>query len=263
MERLAKELEFVKSLAREGSRIALERAAAATPVEKQNRSYVTATDLELERLFRERLGDAYPDDVLTGEEMSRGGGTGARRWVIDPIDGTGNYVHGLPLWAISIGLLDSGEPVLGVIAVPPLNEIYWAVKGGGAWRDGERVQCRDADSFHPQDNVSLSTNALRVVDTRTVPGRLRDIGSACCEQVFLAANRLSACIFCGEQAHDVAAGIVITSEAGCAFGTIEGKRLTPAEFIASAPVRVPTIIAPPKRLESLMASARRLPPLPA
>ena len=73
-------------------------------------------------------------------------------------------MHGLPLWAISIGLIDDGEPVLGVIAVPPLSELYWAVKGQGAWLDGQRLEAEDADVFHPQDNVCVGTNALRVID---------------------------------------------------------------------------------------------------
>jgi fructose-1,6-bisphosphatase/inositol monophosphatase family enzyme len=257
-DRLAQDLEFVQGLASEAAAIALARARLVTPREKANLSYVTDLDHDLERLIRERLGNAFPDDLLTGEEYAAAGGDGPRRWSIDPIDGTGNMVHGLPLWAISIGLIDGGEPVLGVIAVPPLGEMFWAVKGGGAWRDGVRLQALDADAFHDQDNVCLNTNALRAVDPRTMPGRLRDLGSACCEQTFVAANRLQACTFLGEAAHDVAAGAVIAAEAGCRFGTIDGEVLTPAEFVARTPVVRPTFIAAPRRLAALLRRARLL-----
>src|SRR5262249_57095418 len=142
-------------------------------------------DHALERRLGERLGARSPDDRLTGEEYAAAGGSGPRRWSIDPIDGTGNLVHGLPLWAISIGLLDAGEPVLGVIAVPPLGELYWASRGGGAWRDGVRLRAEDAETFHNQDNVCVGTNALRALDPRSLPGRLRDLGSACCEAAFV------------------------------------------------------------------------------
>src|SRR3954454_8191420 len=125
------ELEFVKALAREAAGGALGRAKGVKPQEKANLSYVTDLDHDLERLIRDRLAARFPDDVLTGEEYAEGGGDGPRQWSIDPIDGTGNLVHGLPLWAVSIGLLDAGEPVLGVIAIPPLGDVYWAVKGGG------------------------------------------------------------------------------------------------------------------------------------
>ncbi len=229
-----------------------------TTHEKDNLSYVTDLDQDLERLIRDRLGSRYPDDALTGEEYASAGGGGPRRWSIDPIDGTGNMVHGLPLWAISIGLIVEGEPMLGVIAVPPLGELYWAVKGGGAWLDGQRLAARDAESFHNQDNICVGTNALRVLDARTLPGRLRDLGSACCEQVFVAADRLQACTFLGEQAHDIAAGVVIAREAGCRFGTIDGEDLSAAEMVRRTPVKTPTFVAAPRRLESLMRTARRL-----
>jgi myo-inositol-1(or 4)-monophosphatase len=255
---LAVELEFAKALATEAADTALSRCQRVTTHEKSNLSYVTDLDNDLERLIRQRLGDRFPDDVLSGEEYGVEGGNGQRRWSIDPIDGTGNMVHGLPLWAISIGLLAAGEPVLGVIIIPPLSELFWAVKGGGAWLDGRRLSVRDADGFHNQDNVCVGTNALRAVDPRTLPGRLRDLGSACCEQTFLAANRLQATTFLGEQAHDVAAGVLITSEAGCQFGTIRGERLSPAEMVRRTPIVVPTFVAPPRRLAALMAMARLL-----
>jgi fructose-1,6-bisphosphatase/inositol monophosphatase family enzyme len=255
---LAADLELIKDLAREATAVALARCQRVAPHEKANLTYVTDLDQDLEQLIRQRLGARFPDDVLTGEEYEAEGGTGPRRWSIDPIDGTGNLVHGLPLWAISIGLIVAGEPSLGVIAIPPLKELFWAIKGGGAWLDGQRLTARDAHEFHNQDNVCVGTNALRAIDTRTLPGRLRDLGSACCEQAFVAANRLQATTMLGEQTHDVAAGVVIVSEAGCAFATLAGERLSPAEMVRRTPITVPTFIAPPRRLEALLGMAKPL-----
>ena len=252
------ELDIVKNLATEAAAEALRRAKQVTPKEKANMSFVTDLDLDLERIIRDRLRKHFPDDLLTGEECEAEG-DGPRRWSIDPIDGTGNLVHGLPLWAISIGLIVSGEPILGVIAIPPLGEMFWGTRGGGAWLDGQRLTARDSDSIHAQDNICVGTNALRAVDTRSLPGRLRDLGSACCEQTFVAANRLQACTFLGEAAHDVAAGVVISSESGCQFGTVEGRRLSAAEMIVRTPVSVPTFVAPPRRLAVLMAMAKTFP----
>ena len=255
---LLAELDFVKALALESATLAKGRCQRVTPQEKANLSYVTDLDQDLERMIRQRLRARFPDDLLTGEEYAAEGGAGPRRWSIDPIDGTGNLVHGLPLWAISIGLLINGEPVLGVIAIPPLNELFWAVKGAGTWLDGHRLAAHDAREFHNQDNVCVGTNALRAVDTRTLPGRLRDLGSACCEQTFVAANRLQATTLLGEQAHDIAAGVVIATEAGCQIATIDGERLSPTEMLRRTPIAVPTFIAPPQRLDALLATARRL-----
>ncbi len=256
----AGELGFVQDLAREAAAMALARAKRVTPVEKANLSFVTDLDQNIEQLIRRRLGERYPEDRLTGEEYAAEGGSGPRRWSIDPIDGTGNLVHGLPLWAISIGLIENGQPVLGVIAVPPLAELYWGVKGQGAWLDGKPLQARDSESIHSHDNICLGTNAMRAIDTRSFPGRIRDLGSACCEQVFVAASRLQACTFLGEAAHDIAAGVVISSEAGCLFGTIGGERLDPAEMVRRTPITTPTFVAPPRRLQNLERLVRPLPP---
>ncbi len=241
---LAAELEFVKELAVETAEVARVRCRHVTPQEKSNLSYVTDLDNDLELLIRGRLGARFPDDALTGEEHEAGGGTGPRRWSIDPIDGTGNMVHALPLWAVSIGLIVAGEPVLGVIAIPPLKELFWAVKGGGAWRDGHKLLARDASRNSTIKITSASAPMrLRAVDPRSLPGRLRDLGSACCEQTFVAANRLSATTLLGEHAHDIAAGVVITSEAGCRFGTINGELLSPTEMVRRTPITCPTFVA--------------------
>ncbi len=166
-------------------------------------------------------------------------------------------MHGLPLWAVSIGLIVAGEPTLGVIAIPPLKELFWAVKGGGAWLDGHRLAARDADEFHNQDNVCVGTNALRAIDTRTLPGRLRDLGSACCEQTFVAANRLQATTMLGRtDARYRRRCRHRQREAGCGFATLTGERLSPAEMVRRTPITVPTFIAPPRRLEALLAMAR-------
>lgn len=255
---LAHTLDFVKDLAREAATIALARRDLVKPTEKSNLSYVTDLDQDLEQMIRARLKERFPEDRITGEEYAAEGGGGPRRWSIDPIDGTGNLVHALPLWAVSIGLLDGDEPILGVIAIPPLGEMFWATKGAGAYRDGERLTARDADRFHDQDNVCVGTNALRAVDPRSLPGRLRDLGSACCEQSFVACNRLQATILLGEHTHDLAAGVAITSEAGCAYATLDGQRLSAAQMIRQTPVARPTLVAAPRRLAALLSRARAL-----
>ncbi len=254
---LARDLDFVKELARECAEIAIARRGRVLPSEKANLSFVTDLDTDLERLIRGRLKQRFPDDQITGEEYDSEGGDGPRRWSIDPIDGTGNLVHGLPLWAVSIGLIDDGQPVLGVIAIPPLGELYWATHGSGAWRDGERLHALDADFIHDQDNICVGTNALRAVDPRSLKGRLRDLGSACCEQAFVASNRLQASILLGEHAHDVAAGVVLATEAGCHYAAITGERLSPAEVVRSTPISRPVLLAPPQRLEILLGMARQ------
>ncbi|MBZ4498419.1 histidinol-phosphatase [Dermacoccus sp. Tok2021] len=93
---------------------------------------VTEADREAERVIRENLKRARPRDAVKGEEFGETG-KGPRRWIIDPIDGTKNYVRGVPVWATLIALVDGDEPVVGLVAAPALHRRWWAAKDAGAW----------------------------------------------------------------------------------------------------------------------------------
>ena len=93
---------------------------------------VTEADRAVERAVREALAAERPDDAILGEEYGTAG-TASRRWVIDPIDGTKNYVRGVPVWAVLIALLVDGDPVVGVVSAPALARRWWAAAGTGAW----------------------------------------------------------------------------------------------------------------------------------
>ena len=104
---------------------------------KGDRDMVTDVDLAIERLLRGELGRATPGIGVHGEE--EGGQTSGTRWVIDPVDGTANLTHGIPLTGTCLALVVDDRPVLGVIALPLLNRTYWAADGLGAFRDGHPI----------------------------------------------------------------------------------------------------------------------------
>ena len=93
---------------------------------------VSDADRAVEESLRARLGQARPGDAISGEEFGSTG-SGARRWVIDPIDGTKSFVRGVPVWATLIALLDGDDPVVGVVSAPALGRRWWAARGTGAW----------------------------------------------------------------------------------------------------------------------------------
>jgi histidinol-phosphatase len=97
---------------------------------------VTEADRDVERAVRERLADVRPDDSVVGEEYGTSTApSGSRRWIIDPIDGTKNYVRGIPVWATLLALQVDGEAVLGVVSAPALRRRWWACRGAGAFVD--------------------------------------------------------------------------------------------------------------------------------
>jgi histidinol-phosphatase len=118
------------SLAHFGSDLVVETKPDLTPV--------TAADRAVETELRRRLGDERPTDAVLGEEEG-GARSGARRWILDPIDGTRNYSRGVPVWATLIALEADGEVMLGVVSAPALRRRWWAERGRGARANGERI----------------------------------------------------------------------------------------------------------------------------
>jgi histidinol-phosphatase len=100
---------------------------------------VTDADRAVETALRKRLVTARPDDAVLGEEFGSSGPAGARRWIIDPIDGTKSYVRGMDTWTTLIALLEDGEVKLGLVSMPALKKRWWAVRGQGAYADGRRI----------------------------------------------------------------------------------------------------------------------------
>ena len=184
---------------------------------------VTEADKAAELLIASRLRSAFPDHDLLGEEGSRSENAGARlRWVIDPLDGTTNFAHGLPTFAVSIALEDAGLPVAGVIYDPMRNELYRAVKGGGASLNGEPIRASRVDQLNA---AVLVTGFAHTLEQRRRQGAawcgvlehvlaLRQTGSAALNLCYVAAGRLDGYWERGIQPWDVSAGALLVSEAG-------------------------------------------------
>ena len=136
---LADDLALALALAADADLIALDRYRAQDlDVKlKPDRTEVTDGDKRVEKLVRDRLAAARPGDAILGEEFGTEG-TGSRRWVIDPIDGTSNFVRGVPIWGLLLALTIDDVPQLGVVSAPALERRWWAATGHGAWmRTGE------------------------------------------------------------------------------------------------------------------------------
>ncbi|MEP7019311.1 MAG: inositol monophosphatase family protein [Pseudonocardiales bacterium] len=130
----AADLVLARALADEADAITLSRFGATDLVveSKPDLTWVSDADRAVEEALRTRLGAERADDAISGEEFGAAG-SGSRRWVIDPIDGTNNFVRNVPVWATLIGLLDGAEAVLGVVSAPALGRRWWACRGAGSW----------------------------------------------------------------------------------------------------------------------------------
>lgn len=131
-------LDFAVRLAREAGEITKKYFNSSFVTErKADRSFVTNADREAESYLRTAITRAFPADGILGEEEGERTGASGRRWIIDPIDGTYSFVHGVPLYAVLIGLEIDGEPILGAVNLPVLNELVYAARGLGCFWNGE------------------------------------------------------------------------------------------------------------------------------
>ncbi len=133
-------LEAAVRAAQAGGAVALKYYRSGFDVAvKEDSSPVTQADREAEAVIVDTLSAAFPDIGFLGEELGRHGAQ-ERRWIVDPIDGTRNFVRHIPIWATLIALEEAGEVTVGVIHNPVTGELYAARRGGGAWLNGERIQ---------------------------------------------------------------------------------------------------------------------------
>jgi len=135
------EVELAKQLAQEAAELALDyQRRGLTPEAKADESPVTAADRACEKLIVDRILAKFPADGILGEEGSSRDSSNGRRWIVDPIDGTRDFVRGIPLWAVLIGLEDGGRVVAGAACSPGQRLLAWASKGDGTWVNGSRVK---------------------------------------------------------------------------------------------------------------------------
>lgn len=133
-------LDFAVDLARGAGDITLHYFRRGVEADrKSDGSFVTVADREAERYLRSALEKSFPDDAILGEEEGEHSGSSGRRWIIDPIDGTYSFVHGVPLYGVLIGLEIDGQPSLGVVNIPALGDLVYAARGAGCFWNGERA----------------------------------------------------------------------------------------------------------------------------
>jgi myo-inositol-1(or 4)-monophosphatase len=209
---------------------------------------VTQLDRAAEQLIRDRLLAARPGDAILGEEGGQTG-HGSVRWIVDPLDGTVNYLYGLPDWGVSIAAEFNGEVVAGVVCVPLQRNMFTATLGGGAWLESgwqsgpQRLSCTSGIRLA---SALVATGFSYAAAQRAVQGqvaaavlpRVRDIrrsGSAATDLCSVAAGRVDAYYEQGVHEWDIAAGGLIAREAGAVMGGLAGLPAGEAMTIAADP----------------------------
>ncbi|MEY2992074.1 MAG: hypothetical protein RI946_1468 [Pseudomonadota bacterium] len=186
--------------------------------------FVTRADTAAEQIIRDELMAARPTYGFLGEETGEiEGQDPTRRWIVDPLDGTTNFLHGLPHWAVSIALEHKGQIVAGVVYDPTKDEMFFAEKGAGAWMNESRIRA----SVRNRIDESLYATGIPFATRGELPATLKDLanlmpacagvrrfGAASLDLAYVAAGRYDGFWERSLQVWDMAAGIVIAKEAG-------------------------------------------------
>lgn len=193
--------------------------------------FVSKADIAAEQIVKEDLLSARPTYGWLGEETGAiAGADPTRRWIVDPLDGTTNFLHGLPHWAVSIALEHKGEIVAGVVFDAAKDELYWAEKGAGAWMNEQRLRVSDRRTMIE----SVFATGIPFGGRSTLPASLKDLGrlmpvcagvrrwgAASLDLAYVAAGRYEGYWERGLNAWDIAAGLLLVREAG---GFVEAVR---------------------------------------
>jgi histidinol-phosphatase len=227
----ASDLAFALELADLADSLSLQRFRAADLrlKTKSDLTPVTDADLTVERALRQRIAACRPGDGILGEED--GGGGGAVRWVIDPIDGTKNFCRGVPVWATLVALERDGDVVCGVVSAPALGHRWWAARGAGAFRDGAEIRVSAVASL---SDASLSaTYGPDLVAVEQSVWHARSLGDFW-QHVLVAEGSVDAAVDARLAPWDYSALLPIVEEAGGRMSALDGGPPRSREQVVSS-----------------------------
>ena len=204
---------------------------------------VTDADRASERFIVDRLTAVRPDDAIVAEEGTAVGGRTGVRWIVDPLDGTTNYLYGLPGFAVSIAVEVDARVEVGVVADPLHRELFSAMHGGGAFRNGTPVRCSTEDDLaralvatgFSYDPARRERQAQVLTRVHPAVRDIRRTGAASVDLCWAGCGRVDASYERGLQPWDYAAGALVAREGGCLTGDLDGGAPS-FEFCMAAPI---------------------------
>jgi len=217
-------LVFTEALARKAGAVALDyfrKLDTLTVTQKGHQDLVSEADRNVETLIREELAKSYPNDGILGEEHGMEEGDSGFTWVIDPIDGTANFVAGIPQWCVIIACVQQGQTLLGVIYDPVADECFSALAGGGAFLNGKPIRASASDSvavgsvgvgFNGRTSITDAINAVGALVSKG--GIFFRNASGGLMLAYTGAGRLIGYIESHMNAWDCLAGMLLIQEAG-------------------------------------------------
>lgn len=244
------DVEELQSWARESGALARSYFNRVVALRKPDRSWVTQADIEIEKLLVERITKRYPEHGIIGEEQTRHNLEREFVWALDPIDGTAAFVTGLPIWGVSLGLLQHGKPYFGMFYMPITDELYWAAPGEPAFLNGSPIEVIGPREWDNEDWISIPSNAHRRFTVDFI-GKTRSLGSIVADICYVARGSSLGAVSTRSSIWDLAGGLAILYAAGGVIVGLSGQQPDIAAMVNGTPLREPIVAAGPTHLEAL------------
>jgi myo-inositol-1(or 4)-monophosphatase len=208
---------------------------------------VSEIDLQAERLILDRIRSHFPQDSIVSEESGTEKGTGKCIWYVDPLDGTINYIHGLPIFCVSLAYAEDGEVKLGVVYDPIRDECFMAERGKGATLNGDPIRTSSTPSLTESLLVTGFSYHIRDIEANNIDNfakfstrarGLRRLGSAALDLCYVAAGRIDGYWELELYSWDLAAGSLVAKEAGALVTNLKGEPelfISPHSILACSP----------------------------
>lgn len=244
-------LETAVDIADRAGQMALSYFRQALLIEmKENHTPVTIADKKTEEMIRTELSKAFPDHGLLGEEFGIHAHDAKFVWTIDPIDGTRSFIRGIPLWGTLLGLLEDGEPVLGVMVLPSLDETYTAAKGLGAYCDGQQLHVSATKAIESAIVSTGDVNCFDDIGKRNVQRSLEERAELvrgytdCFGHALVARGAIDAMVDPLVSIWDIAPIACIIKEAGGEYFALNGETtIREKTFVTCTPALKREILA--------------------
>lgn len=249
------DLDFLRTCLRDAGQLALGQRGQMTAEVKADRTPVTLVDRQVENFLIERITGRYPRHAVLSEESGRRGPENADiHWVIDPIDGTRSFASGLPVWGVSIGVLQGGVPRAGGLYLPVTGEMYWGTSEEAYYGERRLPPLAPVDLASPLVFLAVPSNFYLHFDL-SYP-RARSMGSTAAHLAYVATGAAAGALLRKVSLWDIAGMLPLLAAVGVVLAGLSGQGFDPAGLLDGRAIREPLLAAHPAVIEPLRAQIR-------
>lgn len=253
-------LQFAKETVRSAGQKALTFYGKGNPEVKFDDELVTEAELQLVDFFKERLGSDFPGHGVFGDPLpSKDYVHGEKRylWIYDPLDGVANFQAGIPIWGISLALLENFWPVFGVTFMPVTNDLFYAIVGQKAYWGDRGIRIPDTGEIS-NESVLLTYSRFHNDYTSTFPGKIRNLGSTAAHISYVIRGRAEAAVLANVSYRDLAAAQIILTEAGGKIHRLDGREFHLSDYLNGQRIEEHLIAAPEGAFESVRMYLKKM-----